>query len=469
MSLPGRTKKQRGLALLVVVIALVLVALAWIANGLANRKSGAEEKATSIALAKAKEALIAYAVRYSETHPDNVPGYLPCPDAGAVEGTSPTVNCGNQNVSSLRKLPWKTLGIEPLRDSSGECLWYAVSGTYKNAPKTALMNWDNNGLIEIVTEDGTTLLAGSKSENRAAAVVIAPGPAIGAQSHTKVANAPECGGNYVASNYLDSRAGVNNAVVSTVANALSRFVAGSKSPDFNDTIIYITPEEIFEQIQKRIDFKTRIESLTKSIAECVGKYGQSNGAPIVRADNRLPWPAFVNLTSFISDTSYNDNAAGSLKSGRLPFVVDTSKIATTNQMSGTHLLSNGNFLCPLWSTDDDAWYTNWKDHFFYVLAGSFAPTAPHPTVFPCPTCITVNGVGSYAAVVVFANQKTAGQSRNTIVEKRLISNYLEGRNSSTYPNTAGNANLEKSASVNDMLYCVTFDPVTHVSTVASCP
>jgi type II secretory pathway pseudopilin PulG len=465
----GFSNAQNGLALVIFVVVLVLAVLALIANGLSTRTAKLERnKITTAALARAKEALIAYAVRYSETHPSNVPGYLPCPDTGSPEGSGAT--CGNKNVSLLRRLPWRELGIEALRDSSGECLWYAVAGTFKNLPQTDLMNWDNNGLIEVVADDGATLMAGAMPGNRAAAVVIAPGPAIGAQNRAKAATANECGGNYVVSNYLETSKGVNNALVSTIANALSRLIAGVESETFNDKIIFITPDEIFEPIRKRKDFQTRLEALTSTIGGCLGRYGEFNGSPAVITDHRLPWPALVNLANFNTNPSYDDTAAGARKSGRLPFVVNTSKVATSNQMVGVNLLTNVAFdICPLWSTDDDAWYKNWKDHFFYYVGGSFTPIAPHPTILPCASCLSVNGAGSFAAVVLFAGEKTRGQSRNSVAEKGLIGNYLEGRNSTSHPNVGGASNLEISGTSNDFLLCIDFNPITNASRTFPCP
>ena len=447
-----------------------MVALAFIANGITSRLARLDrQNSTAAALAKAKEALIAYAVTFSETHQDNVPGYLPCPNTGFPEGNSaPT--CGAKNVSGIGRLPWRSLSIEPLRDSSGECLWYVVSGTFKNSPQTNLMNWDNNGLLEVVSADGTTLLAGSRPENRAVAAIIAPGPALGGQNRAPVANTPECGGNYIPVNYLDSSAGVNNAILSPAANALSRLISREASVDFNDRVIFITAEEIFESIRRRKDFRPRLERLTRSIAECLGKYGELNGNPTDNTDHRLPWPTLVNLPDFASDNSYNDSATGSPKSGRLPFIVDTSKTATVNGMVGTRLFTIVSpLLCPSWNVNDDAWYTNWKDHFFYYLSGSYTPASLKPTPFPCPSCLSVNGVGNYAAVVLFANDKVTGQSRNSIAEKGIISNYLEGRNSSSHPNTSGATDLEKAGSANDLLYCVEFNQLTHASNVFVCP
>ncbi len=34
----------------------------------------------------------------------------------------------------IGRLPWRTLGLEPLRDGNGECLWYAVSGSHQRHP-----------------------------------------------------------------------------------------------------------------------------------------------------------------------------------------------------------------------------------------------------------------------------------------------------------------------------------------------
>ena len=460
---------QTGLALVIFVVVLVLAVLGLIVNGLSTRIAKQERsKITIAALAKAKDALIAYAVRYSDTHSDNVPGYLPCPDTGSPEGSG--ASCGNKNVSLLRRLPWRELGIEALRDSSGECLWYAVAGTFKNSPQTDLMNWDNTGLVEVVADDGVTRLAGDTPENRAVAAVIAPGPAIGTQNRAKAAGANECGGNYVAANYLETSKGVNNALVSSVANALSRLIAASETETFNDKIIYITPDEIFEPIRKRTDFRSRLEALTSTIGGCLGRYGEFNGSPADTTDHRLPWPALVNLANFNTNSSYDDTAASARKSGRLPFVVNTSKVATSNQMVGVNLLSNVAFnICPSWSTNDDAWYKNWKDHFFYYLGGSFAPVAAHPTILPCASCLSVNGAGGYAAAILFAGEKMVGQLRNSVAEKGVIGNYLEGRNSASHPNTGGVSNLEISGITNDFLLCIDFDPITHASRTFPCP
>jgi hypothetical protein len=87
---------------------------------------------------------------------------LPCPDAAATEGVA-ALSCP---VLARGWLPWRTLGLPPLKDSSGTCLWYERQGT-------------------------------------TARVIVAGAPLAG-QSRTAVAGRPECGGNLTATNYLDA-------------------------------------------------------------------------------------------------------------------------------------------------------------------------------------------------------------------------------------------------------------------------
>ena len=108
-----------------------------------------------------------------------------------------------------------------------------------------------------------------------------------------------------------------------------------------------------------------------------------------------------------------------------------------------------------------ALWQHWKDHFFYAVAESFAPVAAVPS--NCTTCLTVNGAGQYAAVVVFADARleSLGQVRNappTDIDTRdAVTNYLEGVNAMNVPYTAGTVDfisLPVTATFNDLLFCV---------------
>ena len=73
------------------------------------------------------------------------------------------------------------------------------------------------------------------------------------------------------------------------------------------------------------------------------------------------------------------------------------------------------------------------------------------------TCLSSNGSGSYAAIVMFAGARLASQHRQTSADRTQIANYLEDRNSASHPNAGGNADYRSgpaSAGFNDKLYCI---------------
>src|SRR6185295_16201223 len=139
-------------------------------------------------LAAAKEALIAYAV----ANPD-APGRLPCVDTLNV-GTAPSGPCGSPGIPQLGRLPWQTLGLPVLRDGSGECLWYAVSGKFVNPQP---VNSDTTGELNVVGDSGTPVATA------VIAVIFAPGPAVESQSRTPTDATKLCAGTDSASDYLD--------------------------------------------------------------------------------------------------------------------------------------------------------------------------------------------------------------------------------------------------------------------------
>ena len=452
-SIMGPLFRQQGAALLMMLLMMLLGTLYLFLSQLTPARLQAErEKRTVAALAQAKEALIAYAVSYGDKHPNNVPGYLPCPEMavpatpaneGSAEGS-----CGGKNISVIGKLPWKTLGLEPLRDGSGECLWYAVSGTYKNNPATDMMNWDTNGQLAVFSANGADLIIGASPDGRAAALVFAPGAVTGNQDRNPVANAAACGGNYSPGNYLDASGTANNALASAIAGALSYFIAAGGDNGVNDRFLAITPQEIFAAVEKRSDFAATVGHLTERVGSCLAAYGRGNGGGA--SDKRLPWPAPFALADYLANGSYDDGSEG--LSGRLPFKVNNSKAATANGLVGTNLLTG----CPLpWTALDDEWYKNWKDHLFYALGAAFAPNAATPSL--CPNCLSANGTGPYSAIVLFAGKRLAGQTRITAADKALIANYLEGQNSANAANAGGNSDYQSgplTANFNDILYCI---------------
>jgi len=414
------------------------------------------EDATTLALNRAKEALIGYAITYSDTHPNEVMGYLPCPDDGTAsqEGAA-ALNCGSARVSQLGRLPWATLDLGPLRDSDGQCLWYAVSGTYKYNPKSNLMNWDTTGQFEVVGPDGVTLLAGSPAANRAVAVIFAPGAPRSGQNRSATAGTL-CGGDYAnAAAYLDAAAGVNNATVSSTADAITRFIAANATDPagtFTDRLVFITADDIWTAAKKRTDLLARLQATTQKVADCLAQAANAN-AP---GDLRMPGPATMSVSAAIDDYYRLNNMDDlpTLLAGHAPYRLDTAPSGSLG-FGVTNIFG----LSCLAAPRDQNWYENWKDHFLYVVADEFKPSAA-ATNACASTCLTVDGTGTYAALVLFAGQRTAGQQRDTPANKDSIANYLEAPNAARFQDRYAGAtvpfNYTKIASTTypELAYCI---------------
>jgi len=229
--------KQKGLALLMLVFVLVLGVAAYTlktlnATGIENDR----HQKTVQALAEAKAAIIGYAVTYDDAHAGEVYGYLPCPDRSTVGGAGSELSCGTAGQSVIGRLPWKTLKVSPIKDGYGECLWYAVSGSFKNNPKLPL---DPNTLGQLsVKAPNGSFYAGSDVDP-VVAVVFAPNSVVSNQNRADSEEDEYCGGNYVATNYLDMVNTISNADASD-----STFVVDN-SATFNDQLILIRQSEVF--------------------------------------------------------------------------------------------------------------------------------------------------------------------------------------------------------------------------------
>ncbi len=447
---------QRGAAMLIILVLLVVAIAAVLINSLTTvATKNARHEQTAAVLAQAREALIGYAVTYGDTHSGQVHGYLPCPDSGGgnPEGSAEP-SCGTQDVSVIGRLPWATLNLSALRDGEGECLWYGVSGTYKNSPQTGLMNWDTNGQLQAYAPDGTLL---TPPDNQVVAVIIAPGAPQSGQDRSGT-TAPVCGGNYTAANYLDNDTvhSINNADIAT-----GKFIQGSNSGSVNDQMLFITRQDIWNAVQKRSDFVSTLNLLTQRVAECLANYGRYNSAGGGGwggggggwgggggSNDSLPWAAPLALGDYSSNTQYQDQS--NLYAGRVPYSVSTSK-ATTGNVFG-NLMTSAN--CPAGWASIDSWWNNWKDHLFYAIGQSFKPSSN--TNQSCGTCLRINGAGQYAAVVMFAGQRLPALNQ-TRVNKSIVTDYLEGNNASNFTGANGQENYVAapvSSTFNDVLYCI---------------
>ena len=479
----GSVGKQSGFYLLVLLTLIAIISGAFLVKifGTSAQKASRDSR-TEAALAQAKEALIFYAASYADAHPGEVPGYLPCPDDGTSgEGTPATASsaCTLKDVTALGRLPWKTLGLPDLRDGNQECLWYAVSGNFKaNVNKTDLMNWDTNGLITVLTRDGTAVATGN-TPSGAAAVIFAPGPAIGSQSRAAGSSVtPVCGGNYTAAGYLDSSAGTDNATLTGGANSVDTFIAGAPGNTFNDRLVFIRAKDVFDAIERRqhvdpvnptgprISFSGLLGEVTQRTAECIANYGTNNNKK--SGDQRLPWTTDQPFSSDNYGPNKNYDDGSKTRFGHTPWNAGGSKADTGNTMTGNTLLSTTN--CPGWSAIDP-WWQNWKDHIYYAPSKNFAPDAKTPNDCGGKTeCVTLNGSSTqYAGIVFFAGKRLSSQNRSndanasTSAAKSDLSNYLEGANATVPSTKAGKEGKgsyqtgAETSTFNDRLYCINQD------------
>lgn len=303
-------KLQHGGALLVMLVILVMgITTVFITSLSSTAIQNRRNHSSAESLARAKEALIGYALTYGDTH-TAAHGYLPCPDLSGSngEGSSPG-SCGSAGAHQLGRLPWRTLDLPALFDGSGECLWYAVSGKYKNNPPdpSTTMNWDNTGDLTIYADNGNTIEA-----NEVVAAIIAPGKPLSGNSDRAGSSAPTCGGNYTAAAYLenDTSHGVNNADGTQGKFILPhehRDSNGNVTLETNDQILFITRQDLWNAIQKRI---------ARQAKKCLDDYAADASNP----DHKYPWAVQL------SDTTASPNRSGTLdvRFGRFPDTPNTS-------------------------------------------------------------------------------------------------------------------------------------------------
>ncbi len=218
-------KKQNGLALLVMVIVIFLAMSTYYFSSVSLVEVQVDKiEKTQAVLKRAKQALLDYAlVNWHMAGEAGKIGKLPCPDyyisglADEKEGEQDS-NCGNAYANGIGYFPWRTLGIDITKDSSGSCLLYAVSPAYKTSPAAAL-NPDSYGQFIIVDNTGATL-QGLLPEDRPVAVIIAPESTLPGQA--RESNPSTVCGSYYSNDisaliaaYLDNDGTTNNAAMAT--------------------------------------------------------------------------------------------------------------------------------------------------------------------------------------------------------------------------------------------------------------
>lgn len=222
-------RKQRGVALLLFMLVLLVASSTYLIRHADSRVSAQQKRLakSTQALADAKEALIAYAVQYPGR-----PGSLPCPDVD-YDGQSQIgiEYVGNNCAERLGWFPYRSLDMQELRDDSGAKLWYAVANDYR-------MFWGGSTPPPLNSETAGTLTVDALTD--VIAVIIAPGVAFDSQTRPDGAGTLDAGtdrGEFLEDINADE----------TLEDYVSAAVG-----DFNDRVMVITRAELMRKVEKRV-------------------------------------------------------------------------------------------------------------------------------------------------------------------------------------------------------------------------
>lgn len=397
---PPNVARARGAALIVLMALLAMGVLYFVTVQLEafsfyereSRQGGGGDSLT-----QAREALLGYAATYRDANTGDVFGFLPCPDlvgdgrAGDALGFEA---CGNPGEASVGLLPYKKLGLPDLRDSAGGCLWYAVSGSFKNSPKATatVMNWDTQGQFGVVDANGTTLVAPEDAQGGAAAVIFAAGPPLATQNRNPGATAPcQIDPAQIAA-YLE---GGNNTIAANAANAAITLTQGAvkDATSNNDRLAWVTPKEIFDRVLKRKDFSNALNATPP---------GQINTlADRIRAALEL---RIQNDIFGGTSTSLPTNTASYIPK---PPGINVGDVDPAMDIGVANQPSYANYL------------TNWAEQFRQAVCDNLS--AP---------CLDINnsGVANCRGALVLGGRQASGQPRTSTQKGSslsILANYFE--------------------------------------------
>ena len=336
---------QRGAVLMVMLVILIVGGSALLLNSLSNTSLRTErDKITADALAQAKEALIGRAISDA-----NSPGSLPCPDTFNDGSSGPLA--GNDCVSYIGRLPWKSLGLPDLRDGSGERLWYALSKNFRDHSSSNPINSDTPGSLTIT---------GSLSANEIAAIVFSPGANANDQSRSDTQTAAclttssTVTEDLCATNYLEG----SNANPSLAAAPNTLYTTSNTS---NDQLNHIKPENLLPKVEKRI---------AREVKNCLDDYASTSG-------QKYPWAAPVSPLSY--------NSTPNTLFGRIPDHPSDSVIRDMLDKISTLQTSVNN--CAL--TDNSANQTALVNAGLNLSIAAALVATSQPTAPAIPTTVTV--------------------------------------------------------------------------------
>lgn len=310
---------NKGFVLIVLLALIAMGVLYAVTSALtAVDFKNVRSSATGGLLKQSRDVLLAYALTYPDfptqnTHQYETVGYLPCPDLdGDGSADALDADCGGTDGKAvIGLLPYKELGLPSNLDADGNCLWYAVSGTFKASTNKPLpMNWDTQGQFEIRDSGDTVLATPNDANGGAAAVVFAVGPFLSGQDRNTISSVSPCGvsvtnkANVVYNKFIDVDPTKTSRVLSEPfpgpANATVRLVQGSADSTVNnDRLVWIAPKEIFDRVRKRSDVATLLDTNLNNVIDDL------------KSKLTINFSSYSNGTDFALPTALDSYYAGS--------------------------------------------------------------------------------------------------------------------------------------------------------------
>jgi len=244
--LPQYRREQGFIAFAILTLVIASASVAVLSTLSASAQSRQNTKQDYNQLQQIRESLIHFASipQTSSTDPlwKWTPGRLPCPDLNH-DGISDTINgscsaASSSAVPGMGWLPYKTLKLPELRDSSNEHFWYQVTLAYANS---------SNVINHIPPELSFSPTTPYKKE--IIAVVIAPGKALDHQTY-RYPLTHICTSNCVSPyKYLEGRN--KDTIIETVEKR------AETDDEFNDLIVAIQPRDLWLRVEHAVLKETK--------------------------------------------------------------------------------------------------------------------------------------------------------------------------------------------------------------------
>ena len=371
--------KSDGFVVLLIVLSLLgILGVLFFTELASGDKKISRGVSTSVALAKAKEALLAYAI----TRDDNGrPGEFPCPTTVAPTVTTYGTSDAGCATKRIGRLPWRTLGIPELLDSEGEPLWYAVSNNFR--PAVPKINSDTLGSLTVYDVGGANVVA-----NQVVAVIFSAGAPVVNQTRTSAISlcattSTTIANNTCAANYLEASSGRDNATNS------GPYIADRSTASFNDQIAFVITADFIPRVEDRI-----VAILTRTL----NNYYATNGY----------YPYSAKYSDFLLPGGLPTglNCVNGTYSGRLPLNIAASPFSGTPcaALADWQPVGDPNGL-PAWFTANQ-----WDAAIHYAIGKAYAKGGTKVCAM-IGDCLTVDGDPAVQAVFIMPGIPGPMQSR----------------------------------------------------------